>query len=1094
MKCLKIFWDEEYSFFLMDEQNQQVPCGEWDCFKDDFLAQYSILNELYENGKVAISEWAYFIDTIDVLNLDEISKLILGLPYTYSSTIYVQSVGTLNQASFKYYYGFYNFAPSGQRFDACRIGPELQIEESSYLLTSDQFLLCEKIDDFNVKNELEKSDRLNYEHFSEIKELCYKSDSILDTYLTNQNVIFPEKIKVDLLFENDHLQVIPVIDNAIDKKFLETFDRIPKVRHIYPISGENGSTSRVILKDDKVSELIKIKQIRKVPNGQQSKDIIDNPEQYFNPDLVDFSVFYSDRVKEIGVYKPTYYPFICAYKSEWIPGIEIKDKIEGDTRIFIRNEEQLTSLKKARELALSQLSVEVDWENIKIPINEVEKLIEVASQQLLKKKAPVSMDIHSEIEVLIIKENAELTEFMELEENSSQQEMSYLFSDVKNLSLDIKLKEHQIEGVAWMQSLVRKNLKGCLLADDMGLGKTLQILYFIEWFNEFKKNDNKPYLIVAPVGLLENWENEYGKFFIPAGLNITKLYGSVKLTKKFDRERNLFEASKLQVKQIILTNYETLRSYQATLGLVDYAVVVLDEAQKIKTPGTLITNTVKALKAEFKIAVTGTPVENSLLDIWSILDFSVPGLLGNAKSFANKFQKPLANATADIGELTSHLRSRIGIFIHRRLKNEVNLNLPSKYDNQNSRIMRIMPKEQLNRYLMALERVNSQEVSGVNGRNEKLRALWAIRDISDHPFLLDHQILSFESSLLVNTSAKLQTTIELLQKVQLNKEKVLIFADRRETQKMLQKVVFDYFEIFPSIINGDTPSEKGKEEMGKLSRQQTIDRFQNKQGFNVIILSPLAAGVGLNITEANHVIHYTRHWNPAKEDQATDRVYRMGQKKEVYVYYPMAIFPEGKIDDDGNKIKSFDEVLDDLLNNKRRLATLTLFPTDLADVTTEELFGNLFGQKTKSELIPLTIDDLDHLNPNIFEAALAAAFEGVGFEVQLTPYSNDKGADLVLLSNTGNFLIQVKQSKNIVDKEAVQEIIAAKLYYEQVYKVPFGLRVITNSSGYTEDSKIISKLNNVQLLSRQDIEALFRENQIYLNDLHKLESYRLAKV
>ncbi|MDL2222404.1 SWF/SNF helicase family protein, partial [Parabacteroides sp. OttesenSCG-928-N08] len=160
------------------------------------------------------------------------------------------------------------------------------------------------------------------------------------------------------------------------------------------------------------------------------------------------------------------------------------------------------------------------------------------------------------------------------------------------------------------------------------------------------------------------------------------------------------------------------------------------------------------------------------------------------------------------------------------------------------------------------------------------------------------------------------------------------FTDRKETQKMLQRVVFECYGITAKIINGDTPSIVARHKQGKQSRQSAIDEFQNKTGFNVIIMSPIAAGMGLNVTAANHVIHYSRHWNPAKENQATDRAYRIGQTKDVYVYYPIAVSKD---------FKSFDKTLDELLGRKNTLATSTIFPSERIEVKQDELGQMLFG-------------------------------------------------------------------------------------------------------------------------------------------------------
>jgi SNF2 family DNA or RNA helicase len=251
-----------------------------------------------------------------------------------------------------------------------------------------------------------------------------------------------------------------------------------------------------------------------------------------------------------------------------------------------------------------------------------------------------------------------------------------------------------------------------------------------------------------------------------------------------------------------------------------------------------------------------------------------------------------------------------------------------------------------------MEQVKNTQVEGLEGierRNVILKALWALRDISDHPCIIQKNHADFTSSELVNDSAKLKVLVKILEQVKAKNEKVIVFADRRETQKILQRVVSELFQLpMPSIINGDTPSTQQRESSSKLSRQQTIDRFKQTLGFNVIIMSQLAAGVGLNVICANHVVHYSRHWNPAKEDQATDRAYRIGQDKPVSVYYPRSIFPETMLSvNEDTKELSFDEVLHNLLERKRSLASATLFPSEQCDIAVEELYGSLLKVNSK---------------------------------------------------------------------------------------------------------------------------------------------------
>ena len=376
---------------------------------------------------------------------------------------------------------------------------------------------------------------------------------------------------------------------------------------------------------------------------------------------------------------------------------------------------------------------------------------------------------------------------------------------------------------------------------------------------------------------------------------------------------------------IILTNYESLRISQLNFCAVDFDIIVLDEAQKIKSPGTMVTNAAKALKGKFKVAMTGTPVENSLLDLWCIMDFCVPGLLGNAKSFASKYQTPLKKEDTDLIALGNEIHDTLGIFFMRRLKQDAAKDLPEKHI---FRETKQMPEPQEKAYKHAV----NQYVTGA--QPNMLLTIMDIRQVSEHPYLYDSTLWDHEEDEIIDSSARLQVTIAFMDRIKSRNEKVIVFAERKETQRMLQQIFFQRYGIVCKIINGDTPPFVSQINTHKLSRQSSIDEFQAVDGFNIIIMSPVAAGMGLNVTAANNVIHYSRHWNPAKENQATDRAYRIGQTKDVYVYYPMAV---------SKNFRSFDETLDDLLNRKTSLATSTIFPTERIEVSPDDLGQMLFN-------------------------------------------------------------------------------------------------------------------------------------------------------
>jgi SNF2 family DNA or RNA helicase len=453
------------------------------------------------------------------------------LPDEYPYEIYIQSDGQLNQNSFKFKYGFYDFAPNGSRFQVERNGAIIKINDTQYLLSENQYQVCEALDSFNNLSEADSTFQNNLKRFADIKTISKSAALILDSYLNSQEVFCPDKIKIDVQFNNGILEIIPNVGIENEFAFVNRFDQLPTIRDVYPVTNEDQTTTRILVTNKQKEELQRLKRIRKIENQETIQQIVENPELFFDDEETDFTVFYSERVKEIGIYKPKFYPFVCPYKSEWIPGIAIKDKVHGAKRIYLKTPEKLSAFIEEKENAVRSNKTTVTWEDVEIPIIEAENLIKTAKRQFENPKEPLNRnERNSENEVLIIKENADLTEFTQ--NVNSPENIDHSFSEIDNLFSGINLKTHQVEGISWLQTLHKENLSGCLLADDMGLGKTLQLLYFIEWHSK-KSQDNKPYLIVAPVSLLENWENEYQKFFSPQNLSLTKLYGSTHLTKAY---------------------------------------------------------------------------------------------------------------------------------------------------------------------------------------------------------------------------------------------------------------------------------------------------------------------------------------------------------------------------------------------------------------------------------------------------------------------------------------------------------------------------------------------------------------------------------
>lgn len=905
--------------FIFNANNNgiDIPFNEWVNTND--CIYYLPLSTLVDNGFASINGNKCVVPFESVYYIDREDQELLGLPPYYDMALRLRSEGILNTPEFSYVLEYMTKVPDGEIINCVRIGNVIYIESQKYLLSRSQYTLAMEVDYFNIKLAINKTPDQNFRDFANIKQLAIESGCELDSYLQNENVYVPEKIKIDIAKDETGYTIDPSLPIEENSTFQQTFDRIRKIKDVYPVARENGERIRVVLNEEQRENLEVIKKGKgRHKSYEEIKDIIEHPTEYFNPESFDLSEFYSDRVIEIGIYKPKFYPFISPYKSCWIVGASIESRMNGTTKIVVKTQEELSALNRQIEKSEANNSSFVAYQNCEISIEDAKALSQIATQQLSQPQKPISINKDAlGREVLIIEENAENLGFTTEDKQIAPVDSYTLFRN-SFLREEFALKKHQEEGIAWFQHLYKNNASGCLMADDMGLGKTLQVLYFIDWHSRIYE-DHKPYLIVAPISLLENWENEYNRFFNAPRLNITRI-SSRDIPRKFDRA----SVEKMQGLDIILTNYESLRNCQLNFCAVEFDIVALDEAQKIKAPGTLVTNAAKALKSKFKIAMTGTPVENTLLDLWCIMDFCVPGYLGNAKTFAAKYQNPLKNSDVDIEALGNEIHSRLGIYLMRRLKADAAKDLPNKIE-QKKHVNMPYVQESLYRNIVDDYVANQEE-------KQVLNTIQDLKSVSEHPYLYDETLQFHETDELIETSARLQATVKFLDDIKQKGEKAIVFAERKHSQKMLQRICHERYGIITKIINGDTPTASSTRANSKQSRQSAIDDFQSADGFNVIIMSPVAAGMGLNVTAANHVIHFSRHWNPAKENQATDRAYRIGQTKDVYVYYPMAISPN---------FKAFDETLDELLSRKNTLASSTIFPTERIEVNQDELYNAL---------------------------------------------------------------------------------------------------------------------------------------------------------
>jgi len=423
------------------------------------------------------------------------------------------------------------------------------------------------------------------------------------------------------------------------------------------------------------------------------------------------------------------------------------------------------------------------------------------------------------------------------------------------------LRKYQQNGLNWLVFLDTIGFGACL-ADDMGLGKTVQLLAFLDVLRTRKKTASESIptsLLVIPATLISNWVTEINRF--TPELKIFVAHPESHQSKKVPA----LEHSTLDGLDLVITTYGLLQKYE-WIHSYRWRHVILDEAQAIKNPVTKQTRAVKALTANNRIVMTGTPIENRLSDLWSLFDFLNPGLLGNPTEF-RRFSKKLKDDPSGY----SRLRKLISPFILRRLKTDKSIisDLPEKIE---MKTWAPLSKKQVLLYKETIDDIQDtiENSDGIQRRGIILAALTKFKQLCNHP----DQFLG-TGNYLEKESGKFSRLREICETIYEKREKVLVFTQFKEITEPLSQFLSGIFEREGLVLHGSVP-------VGK--RKKIIEKFQSRDYIPFMVLSLKAGGIGLNLTEANHVIHFDRWWNPAVENQATDRAFRIGQKKNVVVH------------------------------------------------------------------------------------------------------------------------------------------------------------------------------------------------------------------
>jgi SNF2 family DNA or RNA helicase len=796
---------------------------------------------------------------------------------------------------------------------------------------------------------------------------------------------------------------------------------------------------RFILSDD-AKEAIQTYKRKNHFTREEKRELLNNPSESLPGfDLSD----YGDRVIGFGLlYAPTVSPIEGDDRQKWaIDLTSIEPETVGEEKstpsidpiqipIDEHNAEHLLTLVKEAK-AKGEDSFIYEGKEILI----TEPLLKGIKAELPMQQAMA----------LLIESNIDEIKYSELADDLLKHEIpiEYEVDIPASFKKTEILHNYQYNGIGWFDWISSKSSPGCLLADDMGMGKTWQVAAFLA--KRAESMNLTPTLLVLPPILIDNWKEELEEVFPTASFFHAK--GKIDES-DLDTIRNT---------DITAITYQTQLKSQQQLGKIEFKNIICDEAQHIKNPAAARTQAALAMQGQFKIALTATPIENTISELWSILDFSVPGYLPPLREFNKKYGGK-SESDDDYSENISELSTILEPIVLRRLKETfLRDELPKKHEHYEEC------------YIDELQIRLQNKIQSTYQEGETIQKFFKyFRDIV--MALTNPELLNNEYGILFPTdyeSPKQKKVFDLLETAKSCNEKCLIFADRHIVQEKLKLVIENKYGITVNIINSKTPKVK------RDLFTKAFGKNATKEEFEVLILSPRCAGFGLNLVGANHVIHYLRNFNPAVENQATDRVYRIGQNKPVSVYYLIGCM---KDTDDS----TVEQKLHNLIERKRHLLKNYLTASSAGKIKVRDL-ANSMG----TELSGVIIDEVDLLKPLPFESFTAELFTEMGYSTQLTPI-NDFGADVVAIGHASepNALIQCKKkedySKGTISNTAVQEVISARATYEKEHQIEFN-RLILITNGYpSKPARIQAKTSDVEIIDRNALISLLQQYPIEL--------------
>jgi HJR/Mrr/RecB family endonuclease len=1085
----------------------------FDAWKDDLHSGVSLLRLMIANGGASVLDGRVLMSHGSVASLAPAEAQVLGLPPTCPHALRLQAQGAFSDQRFAIRVTWLD-QNGADVHGLIRTGASIATIVDRFIIRDPLFTLLEKVEDLNVlagttgkKNLDERMVRVG--HVKLALEAA-TGDASVDRYLSRVTISHATGIGIDATASRDAPVFRPALygdvppspgvsdneDVEVERQPLLPAEQALAFReNLFPNQGawshyRLGEGAYVVLDTPVVAALRVVQQIN-AADPETRRRFRHDPNSFLLPaieaagglgDILcggsalapDEFVDYGNRVLGVVEWEGRAFSFKIPVHQHWFPGEGAEDiypiEVPGTEEPLVVPKSALGQLIDCVEGAMAAGETTFTHNGRSYPLHRPEELLKILGGLTGSvspdpaRRSPRPKEPHKRL-VLRVAENEEDLEYLAQLRDPDGTLAADDSGDVPGMKSVADL--HQRDGMGWLKACFLSGMPGALLADDMGLGKTFQVLAFLHWLRQRGGTDGRPVLLVAPAKLLEEWQEQIEIHLPPMALGRPVLayernLRDYKLEKGNESAlgRATLDVERLRNADWIVTTYETLRDHQFSFAKVRYRIAIFDEAQKIKSGTSMLNHAAKAQQPDFVILMTGTPVENSVMDIWTLLDVAWPGFLGvSGKEFVHRYgdgsdEPRMTDLKMRLVEpqpwgegKTSRATPPVML---RRFKSEVLRELPQKTE---VALREEMPSAQARAYDAIIAEMQS-------GNLKPLVALQALRKVCLHPDLRLPRDAADRQALIAG-SARFQVLFRILHQARDAGQGVLVFIDLRHPQMLLQTMIRDEFQLpkLPDVINGNTASEA----VATIKRE-----FQNGRGFGVLLLGPRAAGFGLTLTRATQVVHLNRWWNPAVEDQCSDRTHRKGQTKDVTVHLPIAVHP--RLGDE-----SFDVILDELLRRKRSVSRRVVVPSSMSERELAEFFSRLATGHAPTNG---ALADLDLKDWRNFEVWVANQFKAAGWQVNDTPGTGDGGADVIGRHPAGGRPVVIQAKHKVlghgsVDESAVIQVAGAPQRYQTSHRWLADPILLAVSNGMFElRAHTMATQMGVQIIGRAEIAGL----------------------